>query len=255
MEVLRFHYLSFILDMAAKFKKFKVYILFFGLLGSACELVGQTRFSVGVSAGYSGFAMKSLSDYQRERLKQFDVPVKITDDFPAYLNLGLSFMISRPKVFYVFYLGHTSTGGRIHYEDYSGYVSSEMVPKMTYLGAGIAGQIFKIKTTHVFLGANLLEYSNKLKMTDEEVIHNIDHNYKGSVTLESVNVAIGPLLEAQREVKKFLFKVNASYEFHLQGKLMYGGQADVTLKNEAGKSVKIDGTGLRINAGVGYLLR
>lgn len=241
--------------MLAKFKKIKIYILLIVLLIPVDDLVGQTRFSVGISAGYATFKMKSLADYQQERLGQYDTPVKITDNFPGYLNYSANFMISRPSIFYAFYLGHTSTGGRIHYSDYSGEVSSKMFAKMTFLGAGIAAQIFQIKSTKVFLGGNLLVYLDKLKMTEHEIVYDTDRNYKSSVTLESLNLAAGPLLEAQREVKKILFKINGSYELHLPGRLTLDGAQDYYLKNSAGESVKIDGSGLRFNIGVSYLLR
>lgn len=252
--VLYFLYHSIILDIAMRyFLQTFVFLLALAVKPTA-SIYAQVKLSIGATAGYASFSMKDLKAYQKERLLQFDLPMKVVDEFPPYLNFGANFTVNTKSGLFEAFLGHTSSGGRIHYGDYSGYASEELLAKMTYVGVMAATRLFNIKSADVYLGVQGLHYFNTLKIAHTEVLYDSDWNQYYSFSVKSMNIAFAPVIEIQRPLKKFRLKGNIAYEMHISGNLAYDENADYTLKNAAGDDVKLDPSGIRCNLGIGYIL-
>mgnify|MGYP003580715743 CR=1 FL=1 len=249
-----FLYHSTIPDMAMRCF-LPIFVFIFAISGNpTARLYAQVKLSVGATAGYASFSMKDLKAYQREKLLQFDLPMKVVDEFPPYLNYGANFTVNTKSGLFEAFLGHTSTGGRIHYGDYSGYASEELLAKMTYVGLMAATRLFKVKSVGVYGGIQALHYFNTLKINDTEVLYDSDWNQYNSFSVKSMNIAFAPVIEIQHQVKKFLLKTNISYEMHVCGSLAYDENGDYTLKNASEDDVKLDPSGIRWNLGIGYIL-
>src|SRR5688572_25709865 len=90
-----------------------------GVTGASAQRYWQ-RIDVSVSAGYATFRMDDLKAVQEEDLSYMPVEGEITNSFPGYLNFGGEVVFYDSTYFVGVLLGHTSTGGRVHYADYSG---------------------------------------------------------------------------------------------------------------------------------------
>ena len=216
-------------------------------------LYGQTM-SVGLMVGYGSFSMDDLKAYQQENLLLSDLPMKVVDEFPGYLLYRADFSLNTKKGLFEAFIGHTSTGGRIHYADYSGYSSSDLLVRMNYLGVSASTRLFKISSFDIYAGGRLLHYFSTVKIKASEQVYNSDLNNSGSASFGAMSLAIAPVIQVQRTVQRFVLKSDVSYEWHIPGNLYYEGDSDAILKSASGDNVTVDPTGIRIAVGVGYIL-
>ena len=211
--------------------------------------------SVGLMGGYASFDMKDLKEYQRENLSASDLPMKVVDEFPGYLFYRANFSVNTNKGLFEAFIGHASTGGRIHYADYSGYSSQKLLVKMNCLGVSASTRLIVISSFDIYAGGRILHYFNTVKLKSSEEVYNSTRKSSGSANFESMSLAFGPMVQVRRKVQRFHFRAEVCYELHIPGKLYYGGSSDAPLKTFEGDDVKVDPTGLRVGVGVGYLIR
>lgn len=208
------------------------------------------RIDVAINFGYATFRMNDLKELQQDQAGYF-APLKgeITNSFPGYLNLGVDAVFYDSTYFVGFVFGHTSTGGRIHYADYSGSVTADQLVRMNYNGVVGALRVASTKVGNIFIGTNLLTYFNKVELKYSETI--FDEASTTSNKLQSLNVALGPFLQIHKRFGKFLVKGNLGYEFHL-GMDLYYKESDQKYVNSSNEYVKVNADGIRAGIGVGY---
>jgi len=209
------------------------------------------RVIVTVNAGYATTSQKSLKNYQQEMLSQMPVKGKITNSFPGYLNYSFDIVFFDSTYYAGFMMGHTSTGGRIQYNDYSGSITADQLVKMNYRGILIAKRIIPMKYGGIFLGTELLAYHNKVELKYDEIV--LDQKYAYSEQLESLNIAAGFFAIAQKRVEAFFFKASVGYEFHFATEL-YVDDPENIFTTPSGNTLKVNAEGFRFNLGVGYTL-
>ena len=100
--------------------RYLLILLIFGSLASAA--LGQSISMEGF-AGYGTYGMRDLNKVVQVHLEETDLPVRITENFPAYVNGGFQFGFHHNNFETGIRYGHYSTGGRVHYRDYSGEYS------------------------------------------------------------------------------------------------------------------------------------
>lgn len=225
-------------------------VSFYFITGGLCA----QSLSVGLMGGYASFAMEDLKAYQRGNVSASDLPLKVVDEFPGYLFYRADFSLNTNKGLFEAFIGHTSTGGRIHYSDYSGYSSQKIQVKMTYLGASAATRLIAIGSFEIYAGGRMLHYFNTMKHKVSEEVYNSILKHSVTIDFKSMSLGISPMVQVRRKVQRFLFKADVGYEFHIPGKLYYGADSDIPLKTFEGDEVKVDPTGFRIGVGVGYSL-
>lgn len=216
-----------------------------GLCGTGAH---AQKFVVSANAGYATFGLKSLKEQQRDMAKDMPVQGRVVQSFPGYLNYSVDFTWQRDSVYFGLMFGHTSTGGRIAYADYSGYSRIDHKLGMYYYGIHAARRIARSSKMGYFLGIQLLSYVHSLKIRNREVV--LDETFSSSWKCSGGSISIGPFLEIRRQHKKFVFKGRAAYEVHIPGAF------DV----DTGPSDLMDGTtaaagGARISLGAGYVLK
>lgn len=217
---------------------------------SYAQRYGQ-RVIVTANAGYATTSQRSLKDYQQETLSQMPVEGKITNSFPGYLNYSFDVVFFDSTYYVGFMMGHTSTGGRIQYNDYSGSITADQLVKMNYRGVVIAKRIVPTKYGDIFLGTDLLAYYNKVELKYDEIV--LDQKYSYNLQLESLNIAAGVFVMMQKRIGAFFFKGSGGYEFHFATEL-YEGDPENIFKTLSGKTLKVNADGFRFNLGIGYAL-
>ena len=211
---------------------------------------GQTV-EVSINGGYSTFGMSSLKDFQEDILSQMPVQGKVTSSFPGYLNYSFEVVFFDSTYFVGIMIGHTSTGGRIQYTDYSGSITHDQFVKMNYSGFVAAKRIITTKYGNVFLGSNVLAYKNKVDFKSNEIV--LNQETTSTSQFESLNIALGAFFEIQKRIKKMILKGNLGYEFHLATPL-YFNDPENTIMTSSNEEVKVDASGLRFSLGVGYAI-
>ena len=99
------------------------------------------RVDFALNVGYATFKMTDLKQMQKEQLSYMPVDAKITNSFPGYLNYSIDAVFYDSTYFVGVLLGHTSTGGRINYTDYSGSITYDQLVTMNYNGLVAAKKI------------------------------------------------------------------------------------------------------------------
>lgn len=209
---------------------------------------------IGLDAGLSTFSMGDLKDFQTEQRNALPVDARIVENFPSYLNYGVNVTMLRKKIFLRNAIGHTSTGGRIYYSDYSGSMAIDMLPRMTYLSFQIGGRVLQNNLCNVFLGGSFFIYKNTLKVEQTLVLSGTGYSGTTATKYTSTNLAIGPLLEGQKKMGRLMAKIQLGYELHLAGRLYYSADSNAYLRHSSGDAVVLNADGLRASAGVSYFL-
>jgi hypothetical protein len=230
--------------------RFSVAIIgFLGLLSGSAD--GQTP-EVGLDVGYATFTMTDLKLFQKELSRQYPVDASVVESFPGHLNFSMNLKFVYQKFYFGVVVGHTSTGGRISYADYSGSLSSDQLIRINYFGPVIAARLGGNETYSVFFGGNVFYYANnvifreKIQISTETLTH--------ETRLKSVNVATGPYLEVQKKIKSLSLRVVVGAELHITGPLSRDGSSDNVLMNSRDEEVNVQAGGLRLSFGMAYLL-
>lgn len=207
------------------------------------------RVDVAVNFGYATFRMNDLKDLQNDQLTYFPVQgAKITNSFPGYMNIGIDAVFYDSTYFVGTMFGHTSTGGRINYTDYSGSITMDQLVKMNYNGLVGALRIASTKAGNIFIGTNLITYFNKVELKSSQSV--LGESNAQTTKLQSLNIAIGPFVQLHKRLGKFFVKGSVGYEFHIGMDLVKdSGEKYVSSSLEY---VKVNADGLRAGIGVGY---
>lgn len=110
------------------------------------------RIEIGYRLGYAGYLMHDLKDLQSEYVDEFqstyEIPLKIISAFPPYYYSQLRFAFTLKGVLGLGVLaGYSTTGGKVHYSDYSGEISSKQLLKRKYFGLDLR---YLTKETQIF---------------------------------------------------------------------------------------------------------
>ncbi|AYB34084.1 hypothetical protein D4L85_27430 [Chryseolinea soli] len=207
-----------------------------------------------VHAGYATFSMHDLKGFQNVMMGRQQFASRIVETFPGYLSYGVDLLYIRNRGFFGGGWGHTSTGGRLSYSDYSGYYNFDQVVHMNVVSLQGGIRIFPNYGTCFFLGLKGAVYSNKLDLKQELSVGN--QTVADATPMHSTNVACQPFLSAQRTLKRLFLKLDAGYEFHNAGKLTTTDGKDSQIPDGSGKKpATIQPDGLRVSLGVGYVFR
>ena len=224
---------------------YKLYlgIIFFNLLATYCAY-GQD--ALYIKAGIGVYTLTNFKEFQQELLKGLPVPARIVDDFPATMNyeFGFSHQYDGGMTLGGF-IGYYSTGGRIHYADYSGQTSIDQVLSGYRLGMRCAKDLldvkirenispqFFIKLSATYTLFNMTQYLEVGPEHDSETLN-----------FQSLNTGLEPGMSFQIPVFSFLINPEISYEIQIPGKLYFNN--GLFLLNQKSSKVTADWSGLRV---------
>ncbi len=213
------------------------------------------QYSIGLSTGYGTYSMRNLKEFQKELLTDFPEDSRITETFPGFMYYELSAVkwFDDEKYLSGLSIAYGSTGGRIHYRDYSGEVGGNQLIKYFNLTLPFGVKLYDNEKSfrlwldikpHVSVSRLDLEFYSRLgNQSDFD-----------SFGFRSLNFGLEAGLRAQRS-----FFVNwaiegfAGYNQNLvKGELFFTQDDQAYLQNEDGDAVKVDLSGLRLSLGVSY---
>lgn len=213
----------------------------------------QPEVNVELKTGYGTYAMGALRPITIEYKNNVDYGVKITDNFPGFMNFGAA--VSMALHAWEFGVDYTylSTGARAHYKDYSGELGFDQIAKAHAISsvaryAFVSKPKFELKAS---LG--LSYYISQLDMNQYFRIGEDKEAERFEVV--SGSVAITPTAGPVFKLNKFIYTgLRIGYCVDLKGGLHVRKDKELKLLDDADEQIKTDWSGLRSEVFLGIKL-
>lgn len=219
-------------------------LLLFAFLLVAVLCHGQARVLFHMGAGT--FRMKAQKDLQEEF--RSDLPWRQVHKFPPYWTYSgsLSFQLL-PKFRVGAWIEYGSTGGTLHYADYSGSARLDQLLHYTQYGLFMDYRINKSETWPMFITSHISKVGTKESLSYQIVVGNsIDEEL---LHFKSSNIGFRPGFMMEHHIKMWVFQASLGIEMQLPGVLYHSD--GFALTNNAGDNVYAEWTGMRAQLGVG----
>ena len=210
--------------------------------------------NISLSTGYSSYSMKEMKSFQKELQADFPEGSRVTETFPDFLYYDLAVTTEISDQFILGgFIRYGSTGGRIHYSDYSGEVRGDQLIQYVSLGSPLGMNIYKNEEKSFSVHADLrpqlsycflnLEFYSRLDTQDEAQ----------SLKFTAFNVSLEPGFTAEKYIRHWGINFFAGYHLNLvKGNLMFKEIDQAYLQNKDGDPVHVSLSGLRISLGISY---
>ena len=223
-----------------------------------CGLNYKTEAQVFVKLNYNFSNMSDLKDLQRELqsdLTTQGIEAQITEAYPAHLGfqIGLLFLLN-PSGDRDLWLGgfydYATTGGRVHYSDYSGEVKADQVANAYSVGGiiSLSASDDELLKLDVSLSARLI-FSD---LDNEFLIRIGDEEQKETLSFSSLSFGIEPAITPSIVLSNFNLGLSVSYLASIPTSLEYSRNSNAYLVNKSGDKVSIDWSGLKLGLLVKY---
>ena len=212
------------------------------------------QITLRASIGGGTYAMKDFKAFQTEIKNQFPVKATITNEFPPYLFFEASGLAHFAKSFFAgIALSYGSTGGRVQYRDYSGYLRADQLLRYVNLSLplGYTHSIRENLTVSFDLRPTYTRTMAELKF-EEDIQGNYDLNKS---RFKSESIAIQPGVVLERRMNKFGVHAQlAYYQTLVKGKLYYEENKDYHLVSNTDEPYYSNWDGVRLSVGVSFLI-
>lgn len=228
----------------------KKYILLFVLIAFSWQVNAQ--FSVTYSAGYGDYKMTNLKSLLNEiesgiSSQYPNIPFKITDNFPGYINHNLDFSYRIKKHEFGIKNTYLTTGGKVAYSDYSGEYNGKLL--LNAFRFGLSYRFYQPVAEFKNSGSLCLfgEISDAITFTNlksKEVIRLFEETQHATDNIDSnsAGVSISPMLGLKWFVcPRIGLHISAGYDFQFDSKFKFQGQKT---------DLEADWSGFRTNAGL-----
>jgi hypothetical protein len=209
---------------------------------------------VSFSTGWATFNMQSMRAHQAELQSQFPVNVKIVESFPSFLHYEVAVTAAINMRFKVGLAGgYSSTGGRMHYSDYSGEITCEQLARSGMLAVRGDMRLNKSENFPIYVtlkagvATGRYDLDVQSRVNDEE---ETDHQ-----RFQSMNIFIEPGIILNKRIYRFIYAtVNAGYNLNVsKGKLYWTENKNFHLfLDENGDDVQLDWSGVRASCGLTF---
>lgn len=215
---------------------------------AASTLYGQVRFTF--RTGYGSFSMAEMKKYQDDLALGFPVSPEITSQFPSYFvyDAGVDALFD-DNVIFGMSVSRGSTGGRVHYSDYSGEIGSDQLLSYTAVGMNIGTQLVS-QSGRLVLSAFVRPSIVITKFTASNYSTIGSEHRESSRQYNSFNTMLQPTVDITFRHKQFGFGVYSGYNLTVRKSFLAnsGSSLSSTLPDET----YADWSGVRVGAGVSY---
>lgn len=216
----------------------------------------QAQTTLSISTGHGSYLMSDMKVFQKQIDHDFPVNARITESFPAFVFFQAS-VVMQPKdpfFFKAVSIAFGSTGGRVHYSDYSGAIGFDQL--LNFISAsGFVGGTLAFEEKYLFVQAGLkpgivmsgLNMKFYQQMGDEES--------RESYKFTSLNLTAEPTILLTKEFGRVGVHAFAGYNITVvSGKLFSKENEGAFLIGSDNKPLKADWTGYRFGVGLDYTL-
>jgi hypothetical protein len=214
-----------------------------------------SQLHLSFSSGLAGFEMQDMKKHQLEIKAQFPADVKIIESFPSFWFYEFSITGDITSMIRIgSAVGFTSTGGRMHYKDYSGKIeSNQNISSVTFAVQSEVLLNVNEKWPVYFVGkvgAAFARYDLDLILEVNDV------NDSDNLKLNSTNIFVTPGLSMyKRIVGPLSANLMAGYEVDVsKGKQKLAENNNLFLLDDSGNEVNLDWSGFRVAVGLSIML-
>jgi len=224
---------------------------------SVCATHAQ---SISVGGALTFFKMtdlKSLQEELRDQLTVAGIPAKVTDQFPPTIGFLVGFQLpvgtvgGKDLVIGAFG-GYASTGGRIHYQDYSGEVKNDQIAVAYSFGAlvGARQPVSALFTLDFRLSLRFIRSTLRSASTYRVGTETHSEEFKFS----SMSVGIEPTLQPSINLFGLTLAAPISYLACVPSPLEYEAKSNAYLIHSHGDKVLLDWSGFTLGLALGIEL-
>jgi len=226
-------------------------LIFIPLLILITSVMAQESNTLLFRVGFGTYSMKSQKQFQQDFLRSSKIPFVNVHNFPAFPTFGGSLGIRvSPSASIGLWAEYASTGGRLHYKDYSGHAVLDQVLKTFQAGPFIQYNINKSTSWPIYLTLH-----SSIAPTNEHIRSEVkvgNQTVKESYKLNSLNYGLRPGFMMSRQVSAMVFQLGIGTELQLHGTLKEN--KDLYFKTSDGKEMVAQWDGLRLTFGIGFKL-
>jgi hypothetical protein len=225
-------------------------LILFAILNSTAFCQHSVTFFGMMS--YNSYSMGDLEGIQNELLNDMNdlnIPTEITESFPAYFGYEFGFLIpvidTAGNIFSIGgFIEHGSTGGRIHYQDYSGEVGSDQFAVETSIGTMID---YQIKLDEYFnIGLNFAIGYTVSSFSVTSYLQIGEESAEDELNFSSYSFSFEPGIVPSMNLLGMQFGISLSYLVYIPSNLEFDGYSEAYLINKSGDKVNINWSGFRL---------
>lgn len=213
--------------------------------------VSAQNSSVEFMSYYGWYSMSDMKKIQSETLNSSTIPFKQTELISGYYGYEISYNHFIQKHIFGVYLGLSSTGGRLHYSDYSGHAYSNTIIRNKHLGVQYQNRIIASSLFQIFVGgrAGISKSNVELQSAidlNNSIVQKDEHEFN------SFDIHFGPLVGIRKPIKVLYLGLNVWYELNLSGKLYSSRNNEQYLIDPSNNDpLKADWSGARLAVCIG----
>lgn len=228
-------------------KPLTLIILQFALFLSA---YAQEKSTLVFRVGMGNYSMKSQKLFQQDFLQESEIPYRKVHEFPNFPTFGAAagFRIA-PKASVGIWFEFASTGGRLHYKDYSGYALMDQVLTSFQGGPFAQYRINKSEVWPLYVTAHGSVATVTQKIKSEFQL--VGQPEVEEVKLKATNLGIRPGIMLGHAVGVFNFQFGIGAEFRSEATLK--DKEERFFKTSDGKDLTAEWNGWRMTLGVGFV--
>jgi hypothetical protein len=199
---------------------------------------------LGIQSGIGTYGMKDLKLMNQSILHSIPFSVKMTSDFPPFLNFEYQITYRIGKLSTGFVFGFQSTGSRISGKDYSGELRYDLLIRSYLLALDLGYTFFEKEKIYWTAGTHMGIVNSRLRF--EQYFQLGDSIQSETLPLISENFFITPEFRFGYKLKHVKLELSAGYFLQL-GKSGFHdpGNSDMLLYLVDGKLAKPGWNGLR----------
>lgn len=215
--------------------------------------LAQESSSILFRVGMGTYSMKSQKQFQKDYDRSSKIRHADVHTFPAFPTVGGSVGIRLSSAASLgLWAEYCSTGGRLHYKDYSGHSVMDQRLKSFQIGPFIQYRFVKSASWPLYFTFHSSIANTKENMRTELKVGT--QSFKESYDLKSLNYGFRPGIMLGHHVHALLFQLGIGTEFQLHGTLKEAKDKDVYFKTSDGKDLVAQWDGLRLTLGIGFKL-
>ncbi len=206
--------------------------------------------SIMAKVGYGSFAMKDMKKLQDSFMEEAIIPYKVTASFPSFLTFELQYVTELNDDFAIGgQLGYKSTGGRMHYGDYSGesYVNQEL--GAFSIGFHMSSYLQKEEKYAIPIFLNVDAVFTNLMI--ESGLRIGDQQESEQVKFKSLGILFEPGVGYRKYFSWFVLGFDLGYEINFNDKLYFTEDDEAYLVDDQDNPLKAQWSGLRMKLGAG----
>ncbi|MBX0332850.1 hypothetical protein K3G39_06340 [Pontibacter sp. HSC-14F20] len=213
--------------------------------------MAQAKLSLEPRAGYGTFRMEAMKEYQQTLSYASDVNAQAVNSFNPHYHFGLGVVYALSERIHTGVFGELGeTGGRVHYEDYSGELRHDLRVKYKSVGILVSSQ-FPIGATRFGFVTGLEASVILSKLHAEEYTRLYERTDENEKQYNATGFGIKPYAGLLCRIGNIPVQLTTGYMASASGPFHTSGNPNFKLdRNSKNDKLEPGWSGLRLNLSI-----